>query len=122
MGAADAVLYPPLRTGLANAVAATALAAGAWPRGRLARRPAAAHALWVLALVKLLTPPLWSVPLPIAGPAASTASAAADPPTTDARRQSVDAGAADLPSTGEPDATQGPWPAGRVDERFDRDD
>src|SRR5438552_1447607 len=31
--------------------------------GRLCRRPALTHALWVLVLIKLLTPPLWKLPM-----------------------------------------------------------
>src|SRR5262249_33629977 len=37
---------------------------------RLCRRPALAHALWLLVLLRLVAPPLWVVPLPgAAGPA-----------------------------------------------------
>jgi beta-lactamase regulating signal transducer with metallopeptidase domain len=53
-----------LRVGLGNAVAATLLALAAVAVGRLVRRPALAHGLWLLVLLKLLTPPLWQVPLP----------------------------------------------------------
>src|SRR5438046_913360 len=53
-----------LHIGLGNAVAATALALVAAALGRIARRPALAHALWLLVLLKLLTPPLVWLPLP----------------------------------------------------------
>jgi beta-lactamase regulating signal transducer with metallopeptidase domain len=53
-----------LRVGLGNAVAATLLAVAAAAVGRLARRPALAHGLWLLVLLKLLTPPLWQVSVP----------------------------------------------------------
>ena len=53
-----------LRVGLGNAVAATLLAMAAAAVARLARRPALAHGLWLLVLLKLLTPPLWQVPVP----------------------------------------------------------
>jgi beta-lactamase regulating signal transducer with metallopeptidase domain len=53
-----------LRAGLGNAVAATLLALAAAAVARLARRPALAHGLWLLVLLKLLTPPLWQVPVP----------------------------------------------------------
>ena len=46
------------RTGLSNAVAATVLALLAAIVGRVVRRPALTHALWLLVLVKLVTPPL----------------------------------------------------------------
>jgi len=42
---------------LINAVSATALAVMAAVAGRFVRRPAVVHALWVLVLLKLLTPP-----------------------------------------------------------------
>ncbi len=45
---------------LLNAVLVVPIAILAWVTMRLFRRPAIAHALWVLALVKLLTPPLVS--------------------------------------------------------------
>jgi bla regulator protein blaR1 len=50
--------------GLANALLASALALVAAPVARLCRRPALAHALWLLVLLKLVTPPLVALPLP----------------------------------------------------------
>lgn len=52
-----------LHIGLGNALAATVLAVVALLGTRLTRRPAVAHALWLLVLLKLLTPPLWTVPI-----------------------------------------------------------
>ncbi len=46
-----------------NVLVAAALAAGAFACGRGARRPALAHALWLLVLVKLATPPLFALPV-----------------------------------------------------------
>ncbi|MAG57607.1 MAG: hypothetical protein CMJ83_15045 [Planctomycetes bacterium] len=46
-----------------NVLVASAVAAGAWWVQRRARLPAIAHVLWVLVLVKLVTPPLFEVPL-----------------------------------------------------------
>jgi beta-lactamase regulating signal transducer with metallopeptidase domain len=53
--------------GLGNAAAATVLALLAAGLGRVVRRPALAHSLWLLVLLKLLTPPLLA--LPVLGPA-----------------------------------------------------
>ncbi len=53
-----------IEVGLANAVVALVLALLALLAGRLSRRPALAHMLWVLVLVKLVTPPLFRVALP----------------------------------------------------------
>jgi bla regulator protein blaR1 len=47
---------------VSNVILATLLALAAWVAQRRAR-PGVAHLLWVLALVKLVTPPLVSVPL-----------------------------------------------------------
>jgi beta-lactamase regulating signal transducer with metallopeptidase domain len=58
-----------LDLGLRNAVMATLLALLAAVLTYLWRRPAFAHGLWLLVLLKLLTPPL--VPLPIAWPGAA---------------------------------------------------
>src|SRR5215204_3887650 len=52
-----------LHAGLSNAAAATVLALAAAVVTRLlrGRRPAVVHALWLLVLLKLLTPPLWTL-------------------------------------------------------------
>lgn len=66
---------------LLNALGATALALAAWGLGRLTRRPALVHALWLIVLVKLFAPPLLGVAvLPAGGtppvvPAAAVAAA-----------------------------------------------
>jgi beta-lactamase regulating signal transducer with metallopeptidase domain len=53
-----------LRVGLGNAVVAGLLAAAAASVGVFARRrPALRHGLWLLVLLKLVTPPLWQVPV-----------------------------------------------------------
>jgi len=50
--------------GLANALVAGVLALVALVVGRISRRPALIHALWLLVLIKLITPPVISLPLP----------------------------------------------------------
>ena len=47
-----------LQIGLSNAVVAVLLAVPAALAGRYCRRPALVHALWLLVLLKLVTPPL----------------------------------------------------------------
>jgi beta-lactamase regulating signal transducer with metallopeptidase domain len=47
-----------------NALLATVLAIGAAVLTRIWRRPALAHGLWLLVLLKLVTPPLFLVPIP----------------------------------------------------------
>jgi beta-lactamase regulating signal transducer with metallopeptidase domain len=49
--------------GLSNVAVALVLAALAYAAGRYGRRPALTHGLWLLVLLKLLTPPLFSVPV-----------------------------------------------------------
>src|SRR4051794_35315774 len=61
--------------GLWNAVGAAALALVAAALARLCRRPALAHVLWLLVLLKLVTPPL--IPLSVPWPATGGAAAAA---------------------------------------------
>ena len=60
-----------LRLGLANALATTLLAAlvGVLTFPVRRKRPALVHALWLLVLLKLVTPPLWT--LPVSWPAAT---------------------------------------------------
>jgi beta-lactamase regulating signal transducer with metallopeptidase domain len=54
---------PLLHVGLSNALLATLLALLAAGAGRVCRRPALMHSLWLLVLLKLVTPPLVRVPL-----------------------------------------------------------
>jgi beta-lactamase regulating signal transducer with metallopeptidase domain len=78
-------------TGLMNAAAATLLASVAWVVGRCWRRPALAHLLWAIVLLKLLTPTLveipvgWKLDLSWAGPrspvVASVANESREQPT-----------------------------------------
>jgi beta-lactamase regulating signal transducer with metallopeptidase domain len=65
-----------LQIGLSNAVAATVLALLAATVGAFVRRPALIHALWLLVLIKLITPPLVSLPLPRLESTESTATVA----------------------------------------------
>jgi beta-lactamase regulating signal transducer with metallopeptidase domain len=60
-----------LQVGLSNAVAAAVLALVAVAVGAVWRRPALAHGLWLLVLLKLLTPPLVRVPVPWPAPASA---------------------------------------------------
>ena len=53
-----------VEVGLSNALAASVLALAAWIVGKFWRRPAVTHALWLLVLLKLLTPPIIEFPLP----------------------------------------------------------
>lgn len=50
---------------LVNALLATILALAAWLLGRLERWPAIVHSLWLLVLLKLLTPGLIKLPVPV---------------------------------------------------------
>ncbi len=60
-----------LRLLLTNAVLAGLLALAAWAASRLTKRQAVVHGLWLLALLKLVTPPLVELPLlPASGQAA----------------------------------------------------
>jgi beta-lactamase regulating signal transducer with metallopeptidase domain len=53
-----------VHAGLSNALFAIPLAIVALAVGRFTRRPATAHALWLLVLIKLLTPPVWNIQIP----------------------------------------------------------
>src|SRR6266536_1877990 len=62
-----------LHIALSNAVAAMALAVVAALTGRLCRRPALTHGLWLLVLLKLVTPPLLTIRIPWVDVASSSA-------------------------------------------------
>ncbi|HSD29206.1 MAG TPA: M56 family metallopeptidase [Vicinamibacteria bacterium] len=53
----------PVRLLLTNAAAAGLIALLAWGASRVVRRPAVVHALWLLALLKLVSPPIAPLPL-----------------------------------------------------------
>ena len=61
-----------LRLLLTNAALSGLLALAAWAASRVVRRQAVVHGLWLLALVKLLTPPLVGLPLLPAGEGPAT--------------------------------------------------
>src|SRR5262245_12620676 len=50
-----------VQVGLANAATAALLALAALAAGRWCRKPALVHSLWLLVLVKLITPPFFPV-------------------------------------------------------------
>ena len=87
---------------LTNAALSGLLALSAWAASRLVRRQAVVHTLWLLALVKLVTPPLVALPvLPVrverATPAPGRAAKESDAPpalATRATRAEVSASAA----------------------------
>src|SRR5688500_9422368 len=49
---------------LSNSIVAGVIAVIAMTVMRVTKRPALAHVLWLLVLAKLVTPPLWTVPVP----------------------------------------------------------
>ena len=55
----DTLLYAVL----SNAAVTAVLAVMVTGFGRISRRPALVHSLWIIVLLKLLTPPLWPVSL-----------------------------------------------------------
>ncbi|MHB1556346.1 MAG: M56 family metallopeptidase [Isosphaeraceae bacterium] len=79
-----------LRAMLSNAAASSILALLVACLSRpLERRPAILHGLWLLVLVKLMTPPLYQVPIP--WPVSKTTSARADLNATELRVVAVEA-------------------------------
>src|SRR5262245_38164280 len=87
----EAAMHPLLEMVLSNALVATLLAVVAAVVSQVVRRPALTHALWLLVLLKLVTPPLVPVQLPW-----SLDNTSAEPPTGPAetsanRQQTVDA-------------------------------
>jgi bla regulator protein blaR1 len=99
-----------LQTGLSNAALATLLALVALLVARRCTRPAVVHSLWLLALLKLITPPL--VPLPIPWPAAlePTPSVIHSEPAADATGPGSAVLVATTPPARVQDAATGPLP------------
>src|SRR5947209_3713701 len=65
---------------LSNAAAVAVLAVAVALAGRLWRRPALIHSLCLLAMLKLVTPPIVSLPLPMPVPSDATRPAASPGP------------------------------------------
>src|SRR5437879_6018265 len=70
-----------LRIGLTNIVVAALIALLAAGASLIRSRPALAHALWLLVLLKLLTPPLWGVKIDRVWVGAVEPTAGISPPT-----------------------------------------
>src|SRR5437764_13753188 len=51
-----------LQIGVSNAIAAAVLALAALALSALCRKPAVTRGLWLLVLLKLITPPVWTIP------------------------------------------------------------
>jgi beta-lactamase regulating signal transducer with metallopeptidase domain len=75
-----------VQVGLANAAAAALLALVALAAGRWCRRPALVHSLWLLVLVKLVTPPLFPLELAwLPAPVATTPAEQGSQPSPEPR-------------------------------------
>ncbi len=57
-----------VRVALSNTLLAAMLALAALAVSRTFRRPALSHALWLVVLLKLITPPLWNIAVPLMPP------------------------------------------------------
>src|SRR5262249_46062492 len=105
-------MEPLLRTGLTNALLAGLLAvlafAASW---LLRRRPAVVHALWLLVLVKLVTPPLVGLPIwPAPTPAPQPPPEPAELVFTDELPEMVEGPADASAEEVEPPPPPTPWP------------
>jgi beta-lactamase regulating signal transducer with metallopeptidase domain len=100
-----------MQVGLLNALLATALAVLAAAVSRLCRAPALAHTLWLLVLLKLVTPPLVPVAIPRPAPSVPTEQAAAVPPVQSAPDDVVPAAAATEPLPAVADTGEADGPA-----------
>ncbi len=97
-----------LQAAVANAVLAAPLALLAFGAGRFLRKPALTHALWVLVLLKLVTPPVFDVPMIPASVAPRLAVAPSLAVSRAERRDPLETGAArgDAAVSAKPQATR----------------
>jgi beta-lactamase regulating signal transducer with metallopeptidase domain len=89
-----------LEVAVSNAILATGLAVLAATIGPVTRQPALRHALWLLVLLKLVTPPLVLVPTPWLGTAETRAPADPPPPLAPADGPATPADPGGGPSAG----------------------
>jgi uncharacterized surface protein with fasciclin (FAS1) repeats/formylglycine-generating enzyme required for sulfatase activity/beta-lactamase regulating signal transducer with metallopeptidase domain len=100
------VTEPVVEYALGNTLLAVPLALLAWMLGRRRRYPSLAHVAWVLVMVRLVLPPIATLPwlsvrIPLLPPTASATDSRNDRETQDARPEPRDASAcATPPSTG----------------------
>jgi beta-lactamase regulating signal transducer with metallopeptidase domain len=73
-----------LQFGFQNALVATLLAGGVYLVTRFWRNPLLGRTLWLLVLIKLVTPPLWEMPLPLPTEPTQAQFARIESPTTTA--------------------------------------
>jgi beta-lactamase regulating signal transducer with metallopeptidase domain len=96
-----------LHLGLSNAVAASVLAVLAALAGWICRRPALTHALWLLVLLKLVTPPLMRLPLNWSAPNRSASTTrdlpAVETPSTSRSDELTVREVVEVPALTEPD-------------------
>jgi beta-lactamase regulating signal transducer with metallopeptidase domain len=97
-----------LELALSNAAASAVLALVAVSVGLVSRRPALVHALWLLVLLKLVTPPLVRVPVPWPARAESPAERAEGGPAVPAPSPRP---AASAPAKEEDETPEAPWEA-----------
>ena len=50
---------------VSNSVIASLIAIVAWIGSRIYQRPSLWHAVWVIAIIKLFLPPMWTIPVPV---------------------------------------------------------
>src|SRR5688572_17242024 len=62
-----------MQIAMANAVVAVPLAALVWGISRMVRRPAFTHAVWIVVLLKFITPPFFELPFSVSIPLATNA-------------------------------------------------
>src|SRR5262245_37566384 len=79
-------MYHLIEIGLTNAALVTLLALGVWLLTRIWRQPVFVHALWVVVLLKLITPPVVGVPWQWSQPS-TTATANVESVASPATRQ-----------------------------------
>jgi beta-lactamase regulating signal transducer with metallopeptidase domain len=107
---------PWLATALGNAAVATALAAVVAAVSPIIRRPAVRHGLWLLVLLKLVTPPLGYLPI-VPTPAPPASAALPDPappepePVIPVVVESITFAVSDLAPTTTPEPLPAPPPA-----------
>jgi len=90
---------------VSNSAVASLIAILAWIGSRIYQRPSLWHAVWVIAIIKLFLPPIWTIPVPVVSAAIADRSAATVASSRSPFAESSRSPVAETRATGQPETS-----------------